>query len=76
MQPETKPRDPGIDEGTGLPSGKVFLALAALGLFLLLLAALSSGRAASEPPQVAMATKAIEVLPAASRGFGYFPLEQ
>jgi hypothetical protein len=69
MRPETKRLQSAIDEGTGLPSGKVFLALAALGLVLLLLAALSSDRVASTRQRVPVAAKAVEVVPTAWRGF-------
>jgi hypothetical protein len=71
MQHETKFPDPGTDAGMGLPSGKVFLALAALGLLLLALAALSSERVAPSPQRGPVAAKSVEVVPSLSRGFAH-----
>ena len=68
MRPETKRLSSGIDEGTGLPSGKVFLALAVLGLLLLLLAALTSDRVTSTPQRGPIAAKSVAVVPTAGRG--------
>jgi hypothetical protein len=72
MQHESKFPDPGTDEGLSLPSGKVFLALAALGLLLLALAALSSDRVAPSPQRGPVAAKSIEVGPSLSRRFEHF----
>ena len=49
MLDESKFSDPEFDEGMRMPGGKVFLALATLGLLLLALAAFSSRRVT--PPQ-------------------------
>jgi hypothetical protein len=67
MLDETKFSDPEIDEGMRMPSGKVFLALAALGLLLLALAAFSSGRVTPAPQRGPAAANAFYAAPGPAR---------
>jgi hypothetical protein len=68
MRLEMKLRDFGIDESTGLPSNRMLVALAVLGVLLLASAAFSSGRVAS-PSRGTMSAKAVQAVPYAGRGF-------
>ena len=69
MLDESKFSDPEIDEGMRMPSGKVFLALAALGLLLLALAAFSSGRVTPPPQRGPAAANALEAAPGLAHGY-------
>ena len=63
MRPETKLSDYAFDERAGLPSNKLFVALAALGVLLLVSAAVSSTRVTSPPQRVPVAAKAVTSAP-------------
>jgi hypothetical protein len=69
MLDETKFSHPEIDEGMRMPSGKVFLALAALGLLLLALAAFSSGRVTPPPQRGPAAARTIDAAPGLAYGY-------
>jgi hypothetical protein len=68
MRPEMKLQDLETDERAGMPSNKVFVALAVLGLLLLLSAAFSSERVASPPQRVPTSGK-VEAVPYVWHGF-------
>jgi hypothetical protein len=69
MQPETKLRDLRTDERAGLPSNRVYVALAALGLLLLASAAFTSERVASPSQRISTDAKAVKTLPYVRQGF-------
>ena len=69
MQPETKLRDLRTDERAGLPSNRVYVALAALGLLLLASAALTSERVVSPSQRIPTDAKAVKTVPYVWQGF-------
>jgi hypothetical protein len=69
MQPDMKLRDLRTDERAGLPSNRVYVALAALGLLLLASAALTSERVASPSQRVPMVAKAVKTVPYVRQGY-------
>jgi hypothetical protein len=69
MRPEIKLHDLGTDDSGVLPGGKVFVALAVLGLLFLGSAAFYSARVASPAQRVSMASKPAQTTPYVWSGF-------